>query len=67
MTVALPFSALRLVVGLALLMAAGFGLLATRSTAPTVLPVANPAACDSCDARHARLADLRAQQTERTK
>ena len=54
MTVALPFSALRLVVGLALLMAAGFGLLATRSTAPTVLPVANPAACDSCDARHAR-------------
>jgi hypothetical protein len=43
---------------------AGFGLHAARTTAPAVLPVANRPACDSCDARHAHLADLRAQATE---
>jgi hypothetical protein len=53
-----------LAIGLALLL--GIGIYAARTTAPAALPVTDGPTCDSCDARHARLADLRAQATDET-
>jgi hypothetical protein len=66
MTAILPSRAGWLVVGLAVLTLAGLGLHAMRDTAPAVQPVAEAPACSSCDARHARLSDLRAKQSEGT-
>jgi hypothetical protein len=67
MTVALSFRAGWLLGGLAVFAVAGLGLHAARDTEPTILPVAKPTACDSCSARHAGLADLRAKHTAGTK
>jgi hypothetical protein len=52
------------VVALALV---GIAILATRDTGSTAArPVAEAPACTSCDARHARLLDLRAAKPEGT-
>ena len=64
---AVPLSrAAWLAFGLTVAGAAGFGILASRAPQPALPQVAEVPACTSCDARHARLADLRAQMTGKT-
>lgn len=51
-----------LAVGLLALTGVGLGILATREAAPIAQPAVEAPACTSCDARHARLTNLRAAQ-----
>jgi hypothetical protein len=53
-----------LAVGLLALTGAGLALMATREIAPIAQPMVEAPACTGCDARHARLTDLRAAQPE---
>jgi hypothetical protein len=53
-----------LAAGLLALTGAGLGIMATREAAPIAQPTVEAPACTSCDARHARLTDLRAAQPE---
>ena len=51
-----------LTVGLAVLTAVGLAIVAMGVVAPVAQPAAEVPPCTSCDARHARLTDLRAAQ-----
>jgi hypothetical protein len=51
-----------LVVGLLALTGIGLAILSTRGPIPVAQPTLEAPDCTSCDARHARLADLRAAQ-----
>ena len=55
----------QIILGLAVVAGAGLALKASGQATPDMPTLTTPA-CDSCTARHARLADLRAQPTEGT-
>lgn len=54
----------RLAVALVALTGAGLAMIAARESAPIARPMVEAPACTGCDARHARLTDLRAAQPE---
>ena len=51
-----------LAVGLVAVAGVGLGIMAMRKAAPVAQPAVEAPACTSCDARHARLTNLRAAQ-----
>lgn len=53
-----------LAVALVALTGAGLAMIAARESAPIARPMVEAPACTGCDARHARLTDLRAAQPE---